>query len=75
MAAQRDRQGDRRIIEAVQGRQQILLLKGKICLGAQLVCRQRIVGHAAVFYYGVGSAVLGGFALLLLVPARRSARD
>ena len=30
------------------------------------------VGHAAVFYYGVGSAVLGSLALLLLVPARRT---
>ncbi len=30
------------------------------------------VGHAAVFYYGLGSAVLGGFALLLLIPAGRS---
>jgi MFS family permease len=29
------------------------------------------VGHAAVFYFGVGSAVLGSLALLLLVPARR----
>ena len=28
------------------------------------------VGHTAVFYYGVGSAVLGSLALLLLVPAR-----
>jgi MFS family permease len=33
------------------------------------------VGHVAVFYYGVGSAVLGGVALLLLVPARRSQSD
>jgi MFS family permease len=30
------------------------------------------VGHAAVFYYGVGSAVLGSLALLLLVPAHRN---
>ena len=28
------------------------------------------VSHAAVFYYGVGSAVLGSLALLLLVPAQ-----
>ncbi|MGD9657931.1 MAG: MFS transporter [Methylocystis sp.] len=32
------------------------------------------VGHTAVFYYGVGSAVLGILALLLLVPARRNPR-
>ncbi|MGJ0508176.1 MAG: MFS transporter [Methylocystis sp.] len=32
------------------------------------------VGHAAVFYYGAGSAVLGAFALLLLVPARQFPR-
>lgn len=32
------------------------------------------IGHAAVFYYGVGSAVLGSLALLLLVPARRNPR-
>ncbi len=30
------------------------------------------VGHAAVFYYGLGSAVLGGFVLLLFIPAGRS---
>lgn len=33
------------------------------------------VGHAAVFYYGVGSAMLGSFALVLLVPARRHPSD
>ncbi|KAF0136509.1 MAG: major facilitator transporter [Methylocystaceae bacterium] len=33
------------------------------------------VGHTAVFYYGVGSAVLGSLALLLLVPSRRNPRD
>ncbi len=32
------------------------------------------LGHAAVFYYGAGSALLGGLALLLLVPARPNAR-
>lgn len=32
------------------------------------------VGHAAVFYYGVASAVLGSLALLLLVPARQGPR-
>jgi hypothetical protein len=30
------------------------------------------VGHAAVFYFGFGSAALGALALLLLVPSRRS---
>ncbi len=32
------------------------------------------VGHVAVFYYGVGAAVLGSLALLLLVPARQGPR-
>jgi MFS family permease len=33
------------------------------------------LGHAAVFYYGVGSAVLGSFALVLLVPAHGRPND
>ncbi|MGJ0505534.1 MAG: MFS transporter [Methylocystis sp.] len=33
------------------------------------------VGHAAVFYYGVASAVLGSLALLLLIPARLFPRE
>jgi hypothetical protein len=30
------------------------------------------VGHAAVFLYGAAFAIIGGLALLALVPAKRS---
>jgi MFS family permease len=33
------------------------------------------VGHAAVFFYGVGSAIVGSLALILLVPSRLEPSD
>jgi MFS family permease len=32
------------------------------------------VGHAAVFYYGAASAVVGSFGLLLLIPGKHDRR-